>query len=351
MEETRRVKGDQDLDAALSKVRKLIAMAEDPACDPAEAQKMRERADAMMFKYAIKEAMVNQAKPAEERTKPAKITVEVGAFDSDILGYIGQLALDIGVHCRCKVRPYKHYSRETRAYSAAVYGFESDVRYFEFLYTTLRLHMLGVLIPKFDSQLTMEENCYRLHNAGYNWLEMAALQGWKRYPGQPSSTPSHLIRYYNQKLDQEMLSGKLGGMYKRPYERACAAKGEPTVKLAAGTTESFRKDAALGYTDRLRQRLYLIKAAREGQYSGNGALVLRSRFDDVEAMFREDNPDMFPTEEQRKAAAEANKGISVRRTKIRYRSLNEAGYASGVAQANTADLGTGMSTGTHREIQ
>jgi hypothetical protein len=341
---------DMSLDSALRKVRGLIAKAEDlnnpesVSYNPAEAEACSKMADVLMFKYALKDAMADQAKPAEERTKPCKIEVEIGGWDSDIIGYIARLSMDIADHCRCKIRPYGYYDYVANAWQAKVYGFQSDVKYFEFLYTTLRLHMLGVLIPKFESNLTMEENCYRLHNAGYNWLEMAAMQGWKKYPRQDKNTPGHLVRYYNQKTDEELPAGKVGGMYKRPYYRACELKGESPVKIPAGTTDNYRKDAANGYTDQLRARLRMMREAREGQSKGT-EVVLLSRFEDIEAMYREDNPELFVAPSEG-----SGKTVKVRMGRIKQRRFSEAGYSTGVAHANTAELGTGVGNTRKGEI-
>jgi hypothetical protein len=316
--------------------------------DPNEALKMRLRADAMMLRYAIAEIMADQSKPAEERTKPTIITVEVGGWDSDILNYIGDLAADIAKHCRCKIRVYSKYDYDAKAWQAKVYGFESDVRYFEFLYTTLRLHMLGVLIPKMDPALSFQENCYRLHNAGYNWLEIAAMEGWRKYPGQ-NGVPGHLVRFYNPSLGEELPAGKIGGLYKRAYYAACKEKGESPLKLAAGGTDTYRKSAAYGYTSRLDQRLRAVRDAREAASTG-AEIVLLSRLDDLDKMYREDNPELFPTEEQIKAAKTAGKKIRVRASAYKAPKFSEAGYQNGVKHANTADLGHGVSNTRRGEI-
>ena len=346
-----------NLDRTLARVRALIAKAEAPIAEGAtdterqaaiiEQNSAREMADALMLKYAINEAVANATKPVQDRTKPIRITVEVGRWDADILGYLGQLCEDVADHCRCKTRMWGQFSDYT--YRAKVYGFESDVRYFELLYTTLRLHMLGVLMPRMDPQLSLEENCYRLHEAGYNWLQMAAMDGWKKYPGQ-KGVPGHLIDYYNQGpnplFDGRVLSGKLGGYYKRAYERACKAKGESTKIIPAGGTETYRRSAAMGYTSRLRQRLDAIKRGRDG--TPGAGIVLRSRFEDVEAMFREDNPELFRVYEPQ--PEEPGKKVKVRMRKYVPPKFSDAGYGAGVSYANKADLNTGVGSKRAGEI-
>jgi hypothetical protein len=306
-------------------------------------------ADALMFRFAIKEAQIRTSQPADERIKPVKISVEIGKWNSDMLGWIGSVCEDVANHCRCKVRLWSGHNDEN-VWVAKVYGFESDVRYFEILYTTLRHHFLGILMPRMDPQLSLQENAYRLHEAGYNWLDMAGMDGWKKYPGQPKSTPGHLVEYYNQDLNPPFggrtTAGKIGGMYKRAYQAACRERGEAPRVISAGGTRGYRSSAAMGYESRLNQRLAAAREAREGQ-PGEG-IVLRSAFEDVEAMYREDNPELFKKIEPR----EEDKGTKQRVRKVRYSypKFNEGAYAAGVKYANTADLGTGVGGAPRREL-
>ena len=135
----------EQLAKVLARVRKLIALAEHESTPDAEAQLAREQADALMLKFTIDEAMVDAARPAEERGKPTVITVEMAS--GDMLGYVGMLIGRIARHCRCKARLYTSFDHQNNQYNAKVYGFTADLRYFQILYTTVRLHMLGILRP------------------------------------------------------------------------------------------------------------------------------------------------------------------------------------------------------------
>jgi hypothetical protein len=347
-----------NLDKILSRVRTLIAKAEHPIADGAtptereaaivEQTEAMRMADALMLRYRIDRAMANNAMPAATRTKPVIIEVEVGDGYSDIIGHIGSLCQDIATHCRCRVRLWSRYEFKdgNATYFAKIYGFEGDAKYFEMLYTTLRLHMLGLLMPRFDPALSFEDNCYHLHNAGYNWMQMAAMQGWKKFPGQ-KGVAGHLIRYYNQKLGQEDTAGKIGGgIYKKAYQKACKARGEAPKVIAAGSTDTYRKSAASGYTTRLAQRLYNIREGRDSD-SRTGELVLRSTFEDLDALFREDNPDLFKKIE---ATAEVSTGKKYRPKKYKEPSFSQAGYGTGVSHADRADLGTGIGGAPAKEI-
>jgi hypothetical protein len=338
----------EGLSSVLNKVRKLIDFAEAPVApgatqaerdaSNAEKEAARLRADALMLKYAVSEAMAQGMRPADVRVKPVKIAVELGRWDSDIIAYIGGIADELAVHCRCKIRNYA--THRNGVWFANVYGFESDVRYFEHLYTVLRLHMLGVLMPKVESTLSLDENCYRLHSAGYNWLDIAAMYGWGLHAR--GTGPNKL---YRNKHDGEVKTMyQVGSMYKSAYYRAIAARGEQPVKVAAGGVKTYRKSAAQGYYTRMNQRL---RAIREGRGTGS-ELVLASRMDDIEEMFREDNPELFRKIEP--SPEDSKPPRKVRQRKYVPPPFNAQAYGTGVRHANTADLGTGVGGAQAKQI-
>jgi hypothetical protein len=241
----------------------------------------------------------------------------------DLLGYVAQLAQDVGRYCRCTVRSYKDYDYTEHCWMAAVYGFESDLHYFEIMYTTLRLHMIGALNPKPDPLESIEDNAYRLHNAGLNWFDIAKLHGWVEITPKGIKNP----RYRNSKTGEETGWKECIGIHKRAYDRAIKARGETALRVPPAGVATFRRSAAMGYSTRLHNRLRETESGRDP----GTAIILRSRIDDITALFREDNPDLF---------AEQPAAVNGRERKIRYVSApySEAGYQAGVRHANTASL-------------
>lgn len=368
-----------ELSAVLAKVQKLIQLAEHPNTPEAEAKAARLSADALMLKYAIDEITLDLARPIEERSRPNSIEIALTSdsdSDTDLLYRMNDLARTIAAHCRCLVRPYTRYDREEHAWTSTVYGYESDLRYFEFLYTTLRLHMIGAIRPAVDKSATLDENSYNLHNAGYNWAEMAIeFYGWREtswLEGDKEDT-----RYYrNRETDERMSYWDLAGKFKKAYYRECKRRGEEPLKLRPGTGASYRADAVSGYGDRIRQRLRETVAAR-----GSGTeIVLAVRMDDLQDFYRECDPNSYtrcpecgklsvydwkcdvcgvefgmkPPDAQECPRCKANPsgrcrthpGYSFGKT----RPLNRAGYAAGVSRANTADLGRSAAGHTARPI-
>lgn len=336
-----------ELSSVLKKVRALISTAEHPNTPPAEAQTASEMADRLMLKYAIDEALARTAAPAAERQKPGTAMIELGE-DWDLMPYIAAMANHIASFTRCKIRHYVRYVGGDTGYLSKVYGFESDLRYFEILYTTIRLHMVGALRPKIDPSESLEDNCYRLHNAGYNWLQIAELYGWRKRGSFETEDPRYGKECWtHQRTDEKKSNWQLGSQNKRAYFKACKERGETPQKISAGGTQTYRVSAFEGYASKIGIRLRKLA----GERSGDGAeIVLRSAMEDVEGLFREDNPDLFQ-EAKAMAECEACKKSksghcrSHRPRAYKPRAFSQAGYTAGSVHADSADLMAGDRVG------
>jgi hypothetical protein len=377
-----------ELTKIMTKVRALIAQAEHEATDPAEARIYREKADALMLQYAIEEAMVSDAAPASERAKPGILEVAIAGGDNDVVGWIGDLARSVARYCRCIIRLYSRYDRETGQWMAKVYGHQGDLAYFEVLYTTVRLHMLGALRPEVNRAESPEDNAYRLHNAGYNWFEIAALYGWRKIKdlswtkaGELNERPE--VRDYDGKNDLYYLasedrvepSQKVGGPIQSAYNRAVKARGETPLKISPSGSKTYRRSAARGYSSRLSQRL---RETERGRKSGGAEIILASAAQSLEDFYREDNAAAYARcprcerlssdvyrcefcgqfikdrpEECPKCAANPSGHCrdhpGYRGGSYRPEPFDQRAYRVGVDHANTADLGTQARTDSARK--
>jgi Protein of unknown function (DUF2786) len=331
-----------ELNKVLDKVRKLVAKAEHENTAPAEAEIYRAQADALMLKYAIEEASLDASRPAVSRMRPEKIEVELGD-NSDLISYIAKLAQDVARHCRCQIRSYARYDWRAGTWMSKVYGFESDLRYFEILYTTLRLQMVGASAPTPDAAKSLDENVYVLHSAGFNWWEIAEGYGWRgpvrSEPGEPE------LMYVNRVTGERASWGKSVGSLKSAYRRELKRRGEEWLKIPPTGAKTFRRSAADGYAYRIEQRL---RALRERQGTG-AAVVLRSRADDLSLFFREDNPDLFRERQPCPKCARSKSGYCRDHRPGRWTPapFSEQGYAAGVRQANAASLDPEASSSGH----
>jgi hypothetical protein len=341
---------DVNLDTVLRQVRKLIERATHDGTDPNEADACRRMADALMLKYAIDEMALDKSRPAEQRQKPGILTVTVGPHN-EASGHVAWLLEKLALHCRCQIRMYTKYTY-SEGWQCKVYGFESDLRYFEMMYTTVRLHMLGILLPRIDRAQNLEDNAYRLHNAGYNWLQIAEMYGWMKYrPGYrgeydgtlPPNDIANKTPYWHKEEGWKSAS-QVGSNVKRAYHRECARRGEKVQVIAANGTKTYRQSAADGYITIIGQRL---RDLQKQQASGT-ALILASRVDDIAALFKEDNPDLF--EEKVLTIDEVAPSTQGRRRvrAFKARPVNADAWSRGAEHGRTADLSGNARAGTGR---
>lgn len=316
----------------LERVQKLIDIAERDTTPVGEAQNARILADKLMLDHAIEESMLDRTRPAASRMKPATVEVPMVA-DWELIGYIDYLLSQVSAHCRCRHRSYTSYKEG--AYQAKVYGFESDLRYFEMLYTTLRLHMVGVLRPGFDPSKSLDENVYILHHSGLNWLNIAELEGWVEITPKGIKNPVYRFKSTGEEANWAKTIGRLKKAYKRELDR----RGEQWLKITPAGVKTFQRNSADGYVHRIAQRLREI---RERNPVGS---ELALRISEVDDMFRSENEDLF-----RKPEPSNAKGRT-RRVRTIHVPYNSTAYQSGVARANTANLNPAASHGTRRGIE
>lgn len=349
-----------ELNSVLRKVNALIAKAEHANTPPDEADTARSMADALMLKYAIQEAQLDAARPAAERMLPDQIDFTLGAGDLD--GWLATLATRVAGHCRCKTRNFAKYA--DGVWVGTAYGYQADLRYFELLWTTIRLHMTGILRPGMDKSKSLEDNCYDLHNAGYNWLEIARLDGWVKielsdmFFRQASEFRAAHPEVVDMKVPFQLRSTgevrpatQVGSHYKRAYYRAVEARGEAPTKIAASSSETYRYSAAQGYVGRLYQRLSRLEDSRQGIGT---ALALRA--DAVEDYYREQNAHLFTRcpncgklSDDRYTCdrcgfeiEEAPEPVKARRGRApKERPFSYDAYQRGMRHADTADLTVG----------
>ena len=166
-----------ELSSVLAKVRAAITLAEDPRTPPEEADNARKFADRLMEKYAIEEW--EALKTGQTGLKPDRVKIDIGEEGDPFLEKMAVLVNVVANHCRCSSVWMSGSGRKGyRKEYCWVYGYESDLRYFELLFTTLHLHMAGAMMPSPDPALTMAENAYNFRQAGLNWIEIALAWGY-----------------------------------------------------------------------------------------------------------------------------------------------------------------------------
>jgi hypothetical protein len=117
-----------DTDPLLARVRKLLAMAEDPACTPAEAEAFTVKATELIAKYGVDQALLAAADPAADPVGDRMVTIEP-PYARDKAGLLAAVAAPL----RCRV---VHLDRRGTARSH-LFGHAADLERVELLFTSL----------------------------------------------------------------------------------------------------------------------------------------------------------------------------------------------------------------------
>jgi hypothetical protein len=115
-------------DSLLARVRKLLAMAEDPACTPAEAEAFTEKATDLIAKYGVDQALLAADDPARDPVGDRMVTI-VAPYARDKAGLLAAVAAPL----RCRV---VHLERRSTARSH-LFGHVADLERVDLLFTSL----------------------------------------------------------------------------------------------------------------------------------------------------------------------------------------------------------------------
>lgn len=307
-----------EFNKVLDRIRGLIAKAESLENEGTpealnEATACRERADEMMQKYAVEDWQTRQAAPT--MSKPERVKIKIGEAENTFLSEMASLVNVVAQFCKCSsvwVVDGGKYTEDKQEY-CWVYGYESDLRYFEMLFTQLFLHMNGAIFPQPDFSKSMGENVYELHNAGLNWIDIARMYGWYEVLALPYEPVGGI--FVNRNTGERTTKNRSVGKFKKAYEAEIARRGEPFFRIKPNGSETYRRNAAQGYLARISQRFREIAGKR-----GSGAeLVLADKEQNITALIADHFGDL--------------RSIGSKKT-----SYNETAYRNGVRHANTAAL-------------
>ncbi|NJP34219.1 DUF2786 domain-containing protein [Micromonospora thermarum] len=115
-------------EAMLSKVRKLLAQAEDPACTPAESAAFMAKATELIARYGVDRALLAARDPATDPVGDRVVEV-VAPYARDKAGLLAAVADPL--RCRCVRR------RQGSGFAMHLFGFASDLERVDLLFTSL----------------------------------------------------------------------------------------------------------------------------------------------------------------------------------------------------------------------
>ncbi|WBB65575.1 DUF2786 domain-containing protein [Micromonospora sp. WMMD812] len=129
-------------EAMLSKVRKLLAQAEDPACTAAEAAAFTAKATELIARYGVDRALLATRDPASDPVGDRIVEV-VAPYARDKAGLLAAVADPL--RCRCVRRP------RGSGFTMHLFGFASDLERVDLLFTSLLVQaahgLAGATVP------------------------------------------------------------------------------------------------------------------------------------------------------------------------------------------------------------
>lgn len=257
------------LDAMMKKITALLNNADDPALPTAAQDSYRAKAEDLMQKYRIEEStLIQQGALDVETVTPVDKIVDIAPSRSEYYNTYYNLMRYVVDHVGARMRYVWGYNDEgVHTLQAHIVGYESDIRFAEAIYLNARLVFADRMEPKYNGNLSDEDNVYRMRSAGIERIRIAYLMGWG---GTGSAT------------------AKVTNMYKR----ACKARGEePALTGRSTSVKAFREQYAESFATEFWNMLWRARNSRE---TGGAELVLAGREDAVNAAFYERFPDLKP---------------------------------------------------------
>ncbi|WFE63325.1 DUF2786 domain-containing protein [Micromonospora sp. WMMD714] len=129
-------------EAMLSKVRKLLAQAEDAACTPAESAAFTAKATELIARYGVDRALLAARDPTTDPVGDRVVDV-VAPYARDKAGLLAAVADPL--RCRCVRRP------AGQGFTLHLFGFASDLERVDLLFTSLLVQaahgLAGTVVP------------------------------------------------------------------------------------------------------------------------------------------------------------------------------------------------------------
>jgi hypothetical protein len=271
-------------------VENMLARAEGlDESSPEEAKLMRAKAEHWMAQYRIAEEDLIAAEPGS--IEPVEQEMDVVAtgnpFFNEHFWMLGDIAKHTGVlweyHWSAASSGRKH-----GGYYVTLVGYDGDVRYAAQLFQSARLVFGARLTPGVNSNLSEEENIYRLRASGMTRPRISELL-WG------AETPARNARV--QKV----------------YEAECAKRGERATVAGRGIdVKTYREVYAREFVARLAQRL---REARDSAGELGGLPELHGRKERVQEYFWKRFPHRRPKPETDEPMGEAQPCEKCQRTK------------------------------------
>lgn len=329
----------KNLEDLIRKIEALLNTADHPNTPEHEADTARNMAEALMFKYRIEEHQLSADGEAPSVIEsPDWSTFVVSPYDSEFDSHYYSLFLSVVRHFDLMTNLRTEYRDDMMYYVGDVVGYESDRRFVQMVWQSIRLSFQKNLEPRVDPDLSFEENCYNLRNAG--------MEGWKI---------ARAVFGDDAKSNRIKARNAARKWAERVGEDASAFSGR------GNNMKAYRVSYRQAFISTIQGRLHSMARARAIEEAGT--LVLASRTEAIKEAYYERFPDARPkpamegaarsTRTEQDACKKCQKAKSgycrdhswMRPRKPKTVRLNQGAYARGTSAAQSVDLGI-----TNREV-
>lgn len=248
----------------LERVRLLLARADHPNTPAPEAELALERANMMMVKHAIDEAILRSKQSESERKKPTSITISLGKDGvGEFWPMLRTILTEIARANRCSA-----VIGVGGGYNNEVFGFSEDVSWVEMLYTSIYFHFISKVNPKWDTAKDYDENVYNFKVAGYKWYDINNVSMRNGGPDARIMEESWTgMMRPTMKIKSSMITA---------YKRHAKKIGDNNL-VATGSHDEFRRQFSESYKSTVcyRLRRQAREASNEAERSEGGVVALR----------------------------------------------------------------------------
>jgi hypothetical protein len=144
----------------LAKIRKLLAMAEDPAATAPEAEAFTAKAAELIAKYGIDQALLAEAQPHMDAVGDRVLVMDAPYARDKI-----HLLYTVATAMRCKGVYHTRWANGGRQLSMHLFGFGADLDRVELLFTSLLVQashaLAGERVPMFENPAAYRRSWYQ----------------------------------------------------------------------------------------------------------------------------------------------------------------------------------------------
>lgn len=257
----------------LSRVQKLLDKANAEGTTEAERQSYLDKADELMIKHAIDDAMLMSTMKKEDRRKPVQDRFQAADANAPHWEKFRTVLLMIAnLH---RVRSAFHYDG-----SVTLVGYFEDVEYVKMKWLNVYLHFSQTINPRWNTGISPEQNAYNFHRSGTAWTEV-----------------EQIARSNGCKWNIKQL--------RAGYRVYCESIGEEPTRMTQRNF-AYKESFAEAFRTRICARIAELIEERDKMTSEAGALVaVKDLGIEIDELFWSLFPNLRPETAEQRAAREA----------------------------------------------